>query len=463
MNDDDPFAHFNSKDSPTIIKPAAGRPGRAAAPAPAGAGDWAAQPDATVVRGAGGGAAPPAAAAPAAMGGGQAVLDAALARGLNPILQHASGLLMAATRLRNTVQHANPAALRNALGDLVRQFESGARAAGVPNEQVIAARYVLCTFVDQCAVSTPWGATGAWASNSLLVQFHNEAWGGEKVFQLLAKLGQDVPANRHLLELLHVVLSLGFEGRYRGMDNGRQQLESIRERLAGLLRQHAGPLAPELSVQWQGQASDQRLRDGIPLWVIAAVAAGVLLLVFFLLQFTLNSRTNATFNQMASFDVKAAAGKPLPAPPPPAPVPPRLAVLLKPQIDAGQLQVKDLADRSIVTIAGDGFFESSSAEVAGNVRPLLTAVGAALAQLQGSVLITGHTDNQPIRSLRYPSNWHLSQARAESVRDLLLPTVKADRMKAEGRADSQPLDENTTPGGRARNRRVEVTLFVSNS
>jgi len=65
--------------------------------------------------------------------------------------------------------------------------------------------------------------------------------------------------------------------------------------------------------------------------------------------------------------------------------------------------------------------------------------------------------------LRFPSNWHLSQARAESVRELLTPTVKLERMKAEGRAESQPVDDNATPAGRARNRRVEITLFVSNS
>lgn len=438
-DDDDPFAHFNSKDSPTIIKPAAGRPGRAPAPA-------AAAPAADLTRGA--------AALPTAAG------DAPTAQGLNPLLQHAAPLLMAATRLRATAQHPNPTALRNALGDAMRRFESQARAAGVPNDQVVAARYVLCTFVDQCAASTPWGSSGAWASHSLLVQFHNEAWGGEKVFQLLAKLGKDVPTNRNLLELLHVVLSLGFEGRYRGMDNGRAQLESIRERLAGLLRQHAGAPEPELSPHWQGVASTTRLRDGIPLWVIGALAALVLLVLFFILQFTLNSRTNATFNALQAMDVKSAPVKPLP---PVAAVAPRLAVLLKPQIDAGQLQVKDLADRSIVTINGDGFFESSSAEVIGAVRPLLTYVGQALAQVPGSVLITGHTDSQPIRSLRFPSNWHLSQARAESVRDLLLPTVKAERMKAEGRAESQPVDDNATATGRARNRRVEITLFVSNS
>ena len=445
-DDDDPFAHFNSKDSPTIIKPAAGRGGRPApAPAPGPA-----APDATMARGA----------APQP----QAAGDAPTAAGLNPLLQQAAPLLMAATRLRTTAQHPNPAALRAALADTVRKFEANARAAGVPNEQVIAARYVLCTFVDQCASSTPWGGSGAWANHSLLVQFHNEAWGGEKVFQLLSKLGKDVPANRSLLELLHVVLSLGFEGRYRGMDNGRAQLDSIRERLAQLLRQHGSPVEAELSPHWQGVASTVRLGDGIPLWVVAALAAGVLLVLFFILQFTLNGRTNATFNALQSLDVKAAAGKPLPAPPPPvAAVQPRLAVLLKTQIELKQLQVKDLADRSIVTIAGDGFFESSSAEVAGSVRPLLAQVAQALAQLPGSVLVTGHTDNQPIRSLRFPSNWHLSQARAESVRELLSPTVKAERIKAEGRAESQPVDDNATPAGRARNRRVEITLFVANN
>lgn len=446
-DDDDPFAHFNSKDSPTIIKPAAGRGGR---PSTAAAPPGPASPESAAARG---GGVPP-----------HGAVDAPTAAGLNPLMQHAAPLLMAATRLRATAQHPNPAALRAALSDSVRRFEANARADGVPNEQVIAARYVMCTFIDQCASSTPWGSSGAWASHSLLVQFHNEAWGGEKVFQLLAKLGKDVGPNRNLLELLHAVLALGFEGRYRGMDNGRAQLDSIRERLAQLLRQQAGPLEPELSPHWQGVASHVRLGDGIPLWVVAALAAGLLLVLFFILQFTLNGRTNATFNALQSFDVKAAANKPLPAPPPPvAAVQPRLAVLLKVQIAAKQLQVNDLADRSIVTIAGDGFFESSSAEVSAGVRPLLAQVAQALAQVPGSVLVTGHTDNQPIRSLRFPSNWHLSQARAESVRDLLAPTVKPERIKAEGRAESEPVDDNATAAGRARNRRVEITLFVSNS
>jgi len=89
---------------------------------------------------------------------------------------------------------------------------------------------------------------------------------------------------------------------------------------------------------------------------------------------------------------------------------------------------------------------------------VLTRIGKALAQLPGPVLVTGHTDSLPIHTLRFPSNWHLSKARAEDVAKLLGEvTGDPGRFKAAGRADSEPLvpDKPTDP----RNRRVEVTLM----
>ena len=123
--------------------------------------------------------------------------------------------------------------------------------------------------------------------------------------------------------------------------------------------------------------------------------------------------------------------------------------------------MRDYADRSVIVIRGDGFFEPASAEVADRVKPLLARIAVALNQLPGTVLVTGHTDNQPIRSLRYPSNWHLSNERAQAVMALLAAGVKADRMRAEGRADGEAIDDNATPAGRARNRRVEITLTAA--
>ena len=444
-SENDPFAAFES--DRTIIKPSAGRGARA--PAAPGAAAPAAVPQPPL-----GAAAPDAA----------PLADVPQSAGLDPLVQAASLLLSAAPRIRAMPQHPNPAGLRDALAEGVRRFEATARAAGVPNEQVVAARYVLCTFLDEAASSTPWGGSGVWGSQSLLVQFHNEAWGGEKVFQLLARLAENPQGQRPLLELLNVVLALGFEGRFRVIDNGRAQLEGVRERLAQLLRQHRPPADPELSPHWRGVAAAAvRLRDGMPLWVAASALALVLAVVFVVLRLAINRHTDPVFQSLQALDVKASPPPPVavaaPAVPA-APPAPRLAQFLKPEIDAKQIAVRDLAARSIVTIAGDGFFDPGSAEVAPRVRPLLDRIGAAVAGVGGSVLVTGHTDNQPIRSLRYPSNWHLSKDRAEAVKALLAAHVKPDRLRAEGRADSEPVDDAPTAAARARNRRVEITVHV---
>ena len=144
----DPFAAFDSER--TIIKPSAGRAARAPTATPAGAG------------------AMPAAMEPGVPAAGRSDLPPVelpgvdARAGLNPLVQLAAPLLGAAPRLRATVRHANPGALRASLVDAVQRFVSAARAQGLPNEQVVAARYVLCTLMDEAASSTPWGGSGAW-------------------------------------------------------------------------------------------------------------------------------------------------------------------------------------------------------------------------------------------------------------------------------------------------------------
>jgi type VI secretion system protein ImpK len=388
-------------------------------------------------------------------------IDELMGASLNPLVSAAMPLLAAAPRVRHTARHPNPGALKEALADGIRKFEAQARAQGVPNEQVIAGRYILCTFLDESAASTPWGGSGAWSANSLLVLFHNETWGGEKVFQLMGKLAENVQGNRPLLELLYVVLALGFEGRFRVVENGQTQLDAVRERLAGLLRQgqtHEKALSPH----WEGAPERaHRLSDGVPVWVLATVTVMVLALLWAGFKLWLSSAADPLFSQLQGLQVRTVqftATQPPPPPPPPA-AKPRLAGLLKPEIAAGLVEVQDLADRSIVTIKGDGFFEPGSTEIAFGVRTLLPRISEALGQLPGQVLVTGHTDNQPIRTLRFPSNWHLSQQRADAVRHELSRTVQSQRLRAEGRADSEPVTDNDGPAGRSRNRRVEITLF----
>jgi type VI secretion system protein ImpK len=139
---------------------------------------------------------------------------------------------------------------------------------------------------------------------------------------------------------------------------------------------------------------------------------------------------------------------------------PRLAEFLAQEIRDGLVAVDDRVDRSVVTLHGDNVFKPGSAEVSGQTRPLIERIAAALKAVPGNVLVTGHTDDRPIRSARFPSNWELSQERAANVRDLLAATIAPSRLKAEGKGDADPVAPNDSPAGRARNRRVEVTLFA---
>ena len=438
---DDPFAAFGS--DRTVIRPSGGR---AAAGTQAGSGGADA---------AAGGMSKPNAAGHTH--GAPLAIDALTQASMNPLVAAAVPLLVAAPRIRQMARHPNPSGLRDALVDGVKQFESHARQAGLPNEQVVAARYILCTFVDESAASTPWGGAGAWSARSLLVQFHNETWGGEKVFQLLSRLAQDPASNRNLLELQYTVLALGFEGRYRVQDNGRTELNSVRQRLAQILQQGQHP-DTALSPRWKSELPRHvTSRRGLPMWLIGLGVAVLLGLVYSGLRLSLDDRAEPVFAALSALDAPAAQ---LASTVVAAPVAPRLANLLKPQIDGGLLQVQDLPDRSVVILRGDSFFDPGSDEISSVVGTVIPAIAQALSKLPGKVLITGHSDNQPIHTIRFPSNWHLSKARAEAVREQLATVLPAERLTAQGSGDSVPVADNSTPAGRARNRRVEITLFV---
>lgn len=422
MAQEDPFASFDP--SATIIMPRpGGRPARPAA-------------EATVQH-------------------GEPISEAAVASGLNLLVAAANPLVNLVPQLRSTLQHPDPAGLREQLANQVRTFETRARALGIAQETIIAARYVLCTFLDETAASTPWGGSGLWSKNSLLVTFHNEAWGGEKFFLLMNKLAENPSKNRDLLELMYACLSLGFEGRYRIIEGGKVQLDSLRERLALLLRQQTGEYERALSPRWQGVPTKRHPVLGLmPLWVFSALAGVLLLLLFLTLSYRLNQASDPVFTQ-----ILALRAPPIQVPAP-APVKPRLAGLLAPEIAAGLLEVHDEADRSTVILRGSNMFALGSANLSEQYRGLIVRIGEALAQIPGAVVVTGHTDNIPSRTVQYPSNWHLSRARADSVLLMLANSMGSPgRLSAEGRGDADPVAPNDTQENRARNRRVEVTVF----
>lgn len=382
--------------------------------------------------------------------------------GLNPLLAAANPLLDVVPQLRATLQHPDPTGLREFLAQGIKTFEARAQAGGVRPEKVIAARYALCTLLDESIASTPWGGSGTWAKQSLLVMFHNEGWGGEKFFQLLSKLAEDPATNRDLLELMYVCLALGFKGRYQVQDNGKEALDTLRERLAQMLRKQQGDYERALSPHWQGvDVQRKTLFTALPLWIALGGLGLIMLGAYFGLSYVLNEKSDPVYAQIQALRVQSAAPV-VQASPPPLAQKPRLAGFLEPEIKKGLVAVRDEENRSVVTILGDGLFAPGSATISSAYLAPLQRVAEALEAQPGQVRVIGHTDNQPIRSTRFPSNWHLSQERAQSVMALLKEKSRTPaRYSADGRADAEPLGPNTTAAQRALNRRVEIVLATS--
>src|SRR5438132_5701084 len=408
--------------------------------------------DRTVIMPVPGGRTPPA--RPASVEAAEPADVTVVASGLNSLVAAANPLLNVVPQLRSSVEHPNPAALHQSLAKGIREFEAQARAAGVPTEKIVAARYALCTLIDETVTSTPWGASGAWAQQGLLALFHGETGGGEKFFQLMARLAENPQANLDLLELMYVCLEFGFEGRYRVTEGGQRQLEAIRQRLLMIIRKQRGDYERDLSANWRGvSASTQRRLGGVPFWVVGAVTALLLAVIYVGFEWSLGRASERLAADIASLRVAA------PVAPRPAATP-RLATFLAEEIRRGLVKVDDHLDRSVVTILGDGLFKPGEATIGADDQWLLGRIADALKRVPGQVDVIGHSDNIPIRTLRFPSNWELSRARAESVARLLAAGIGPGRIRADGRGDAEPVTANDTPQGRAKNRRVEITLHV---
>ncbi|KRW61203.1 type IVB secretion system protein IcmH/DotU [Pseudomonas sp. TTU2014-080ASC] len=189
---------------------------------------------------------------------------------LNPLVAAAADLLSEVVRLKHSLESEDMDALNQRLSKSMKLFEHRALHEGAESSQVMAARYVLCTVVDEAVVTTTWGNESEWSQMSLLSSFHNETFGGEKFFQLLERLSRNPVKHLPMLELMYLCLSLGFEGKYRVLPRGMLELEAVRDSLYRQIRQMRGDVPREVSPHWQGlKDTRRRLVRIVPWWLVA--------------------------------------------------------------------------------------------------------------------------------------------------------------------------------------------------
>lgn len=444
-------------------------PGRAAAASPFGAPPFSAAPPPR-------GGPPPPPAPEAALPGFSAIDETTLAaltgNSLNPLLSAAGPLLALVTRLRDLPTHRDVESLRERVIAELRRFETSGIQAGATTEQMRVGRYALCATVDDVVLNTPWGGQSAWASKSMVTTIHREAWGGERFFDMLEQMQAEPKRYLIELELFYACLSLGFEGRYRVSPRGHSELARLRDGLYRVLRRERGDVDRELSPQWRGVADQYRPLGAVaPLWVVGAVTSALLMFVYMGLAYSLSGKTDAVYQKIAAL----APNKPVSiarlTPPPPAPKQAvgtyqRLAQALAADIAAGRLEVIDEGDAGVLVRTRANVFLSGSDAIEPGFAPTLDRTGQALAAENGAVQVVGHTDAQPIRTLRFPSNQELSEARAQAVATRLARSMGGgangggQRLTAEGRGAREPIASNDAPDGRQQNRRIDILLMA---
>src|SRR6267154_3378871 len=399
-------------------------------------------------------------------------LDELAAPNENPIMRAAGPLLLLLGRLRVALLRAPLASLMEQVANAIGFFEKDIRSAGIPEQQANTAKYILCATADDIVQNIPTEDRHVWTQYSMLSRFFGERIGGVRFFDELTRLKQDPVVNYDLLELQHTCLTLGFHGIHRTSAGGVATLQQIQRDLYETLRRLRPKVYRELSPRWQGQQlASQALRLRVPWWGVLGCVGLMLFGIYFVLLYWLTGGVDPASAQMAALHdfgkLSIIRTVSLPPPPPPPPEPDKITQLqricaaLGPDVAADNASAEQTANQITVRVGNVILFDSGSATVLDQFKPIAGRVAGTLDKEEGFIKIVGHTDNTPISrsNVRFPDNYHLSIERARSVAALFRPFLaKPDRLQTDGKGESAPIADNKTPEGKAKNRRVEILI-----
>lgn len=375
---------------------------------------------------------------------------------LDPVCDEASRLLSLADRLGRASSVRDVAALKRQCTALVAEYQRVLANKDVSPETVDTASYCLCALLDELVLHSEWGQSSDWAGSSLLSEFHSQTWAGTHFFERVDRARRE--GNRPLMRLQYLCLALGFRGRFRVEERGLEQLEVLRNGLYREIVQDGEKQGQPFEPEWEKRVfTGNRSVHRVPLWSLGAIAGGVLLVVYLGLNHLLGQNAQPVAERLAAIGV------------PPAPAAQDtqgegpdigyLKQILGTEMERGLVQLETRDNRASLVLGNEGLFASGSAAIREASKPLLGKIARALEGTDSLIQVTGHTDDTPINSEQYPSNWHLSLARATAVSDYLGERASLEgRLWPEGRGAAEPRFSNDSPESRAGNRRVVITL-----
>ncbi len=389
----------------------------------------------------------------------------------NPIVAAAAPLLMLLGHLRLMAVERQTEPLAKHVAGLIEDFDRKIARTETSEEDARIASYALCETADDIIASLPGSGKEMWAQHSMLQRFFQAKPTGAGFFQALNNVLATPEPHRNLIELMHACLSLGFEGQYRGQP--REGLERVRRDVYETLAYFRPAGDDDISPRWQGLSltSAQGSRR-VPLWAIASATLAILTAAFFTLRVLITNDGEAVAGELLAlsptkpvtiertgFVPLTEEVKPVVAPAAIAQVD-RIRAALAKEIEAGGVSVGTKGDFIVVEISNALLFQSGRADVKPEFEPVAIRIAAALDAERGPIQIVGHTDNvRPKKTSAFKSNFDLSVARAQSVEKMIAAHFKdPSRTHVEGKGEDEPIADNATPEGRAKNRRVDVMI-----
>ncbi|MGN7973789.1 type VI secretion system protein TssL, long form [Serratia sp. 22264] len=373
----------------------------------------------------------------------------------NPLLEAAQPLLRALSDMPEQITDiSHVEILKNTLKSQINLFSIVCDEVNIPWKKMAIVRYCLCTALDEAAHTAPWGLESGWSQSNLLNHFEGDNDGGNKFFLLIGRLSMNPTEFADVLEVLLLILGLGFEGRYSIIEDGDRQLTKIRQRLLTLIQSTRDTTQPVLSphgMQPHGAARREKLIVPVRL---TAMCAGVLVVSAFIwCKYWLSVRGDRITNDIyAMQNINATT--------PQVKMRLRLAILLRNEIQQQLLSVDETQKQSKVVLKGDSLFLSGSTKVQPEMVKVIERVAREVRRVNGDIVIVGHTDATPIDRPGLPNNVVLSEKRAAEVaRYFIAAGLPESKVKVKGVGNDQPLASDATPQGRAKNRRVE--FFVT--
>ncbi|AZO16724.1 type VI secretion system protein TssL [Mesorhizobium sp. M2A.F.Ca.ET.043.05.1.1] len=394
----------------------------------------------------------------------------------NTLINIFAPLLEFAPELESALAPENPEVMRTRLLDELVRARDATVAAGSSLERADQAAWAVAALLDDLALNTPWGGASAWPRQPLVVMLRGDVDAGTQFFTRLDELERHPNRDREMLELQYYCLALGFRGKYRVPGRaGDRSLNAVRVAAARFLRNADAEDAP-LSPNWKGViASDEPQRFIVPIWVMALAAIFVAAAAYVGLSMGLSSQAVElsalvrTLPPASRGDVTRAAPK-QDAPEPEAPQPVDFALLPEfkgaaPDELKGALSGTESVSlaKLIIQSSNPELFQSSRPTLTEGYEPLIQSIAKVILdnkELIGKITVVGHTDNVRLqKSNPLASNQRLSEARAETIAKLLVQAgVPPESISSEGRAEADPVADNSTREGRALNRRVEVLV-----